>query len=192
MHINHHPDLASSQNEKYIPPARFVMKAKKDAIQSIEKGRPIFKDCAYIEILKERGCILCFEASDMYKERYPREWEKFEAQQEKSLTGTPLEQWCGCTRSECETLKYAGIMSVEQLAECSDDVLGSGGLDLSSLRSNAATYLEEAQNKGSISRKYDQMREGYSEKVQEIEDLKATIHKLEGQIKRLKKSGQKN
>lgn len=164
------------------PPARFISLPKEDKRKTIEEGRPVFVDKPYIEVLKEGGKILTFEANDQYKERYPKQWEAFENQQEVAIEGTPLEKWPGCTRAECENLKRINLFTVEQLAECTDAALEKYGHGCRALQKRAQEYLKAAQDVGKMARRMAKMEEDMEYLKTRNAELEESNSKLESQI----------
>ena len=164
------------ERSEKLPPARFVSLAKEDKAKSLEEGRPIFVDKPYIEILKEGGNILQFPASDKYKERYPKEWEAFQSNEQLATDGMPLEQWAGCTRSQCENLKNLNVFSVEQLADASEAVLEKL-IGSRVLKEKAKAYLEQAQDSGKMVERLTKLEETIEYLKIENEDLKSQLKK---------------
>ncbi|RKZ12211.1 hypothetical protein DRQ32_04205 [bacterium] len=102
---------------------RFYMHPAKDKAATVEEGRPIFKDVPYVHIMQpgNKESIIHRKATDMDKARFAEHYRKFEAREDQDVvSGTPLIEWPGVSRSQAEELKFFNVMSVEQLAGMSD------------------------------------------------------------------------
>ena len=122
----------------------FYMGTLRDDAQSIEQGRPIFRDTEYCKIFVpgDRNHVIDQPATPRDRQRFPKQYERFKAGQleEQQLVGTRLSEWPLLTRAQVEELHYMQIRTVEQLAEVKDDIkLKMPGL--TALSRNAATWL---------------------------------------------------
>lgn len=129
----------------------FEMRPIKQEFESEQKGRPIFKDVPYINIMfpgdRTKQIVRPVKMdedgsgpSDL--QRFPRQWAAFESKKEQVQDGTPLEQWAPLTRSQVMELKGIRIHTVEQLASLPDSTLNwMGARDL---REKAKVWLANA------------------------------------------------
>jgi len=87
-------------------------------------GRPIYADVAHVRIIVpgDKLSIIDRIASPDDKARFATHWAKFEAGGSQEVVGTRLEAVPWMTRSKVEEYKFFGIVTVEQLAEASDQV----------------------------------------------------------------------
>ena len=135
--------------ERYAADSRlyveFYRKAVHNPFKSNEAGRPIYdeKDFAKIMIPGDKYSSVDTAVTMEHKQRFPQQWARYQAGQEQSAIGTPLEMWPQITVGLVATLKAAGIRTVEQLAELSDanaqSIMGNH-----ELRRRAKTFLEAA------------------------------------------------
>ena len=87
-------------------------------------------------------------ATEMDKARFAEHWRKYQARQgddEEMLEGTPLRDWAGCTRAQCEELRYFNVRTVEQLAAMSDSN-GQNIMGINMLKQRAVKYLEKSKD----------------------------------------------
>jgi hypothetical protein len=125
---------------------RFYLKQTQNKAKTLEEGRPIFEDLPWIEIHQPGNKLSSTDrpATEADKRRFAKHWRAFsDLENQEVLTGTPLEQWPGITRSQIEELKYLKIRSIEQLINLSDGV-ASPIMGLASLKRSAKAYLEAA------------------------------------------------
>jgi len=130
---------------------RFYMHPAKDVAATIEAGRPIFKEVPYIHIMQpgNKESIIHRKATQMDKDRFVEHYRKFTAREDQdAIEGTPLAEWPGITRSQCEELKFYNVLSVEQLAGMSD-TNAQNFRGINSLRQQAIAYLEAASDNAS-------------------------------------------
>lgn len=151
---------------------RFFMHPRLNEAKSREEGRPIFEDAEFVEIMQpgNKESVICRPASVFDKSRFAQIYKTFKDKGEGAVTGTPLAEWPGITRSQVEELKYFNCVTVEQLAGMADVML-SRFPGLRSIRDRAVVYLENA--------KENQLSSRVSA---EMEDLKNENDALKNQM----------
>lgn len=122
----------------------FSIEAVLQPFESEKQGRPIYKDTPYVTIHFPGDKTKKFvgPVEDQHRERFPRQWAAFEAQEAQAPEGMPVTEWAPLTRSQAQELKAINIHTVEQLAAMPDSActwLGSRDL-----RTKAQTWLESA------------------------------------------------
>jgi hypothetical protein len=128
---------------------KFWLEPTKNDAKSAEEGRPIFEELEWISIRiagsrEERTRI----ARHKDKQDYPRHYAAFKNRESQEIvSGTPLTEWAGVTRSQVEELKWLSMLTVEQLSMCSDQNCQSMQ-GLLTLKQKALAYLEST--KGSV------------------------------------------
>jgi len=132
--------------ERDITIPRFHIQAIKNEFQSTQKGREIFEDQEFVEIItpgltKSRPCR---PVTDADKARWPKQYEAFKKGLEPALEGTPLENWPRVGVSQVRMLKSLEIHTLEQLAAVGDDALQHMGMGARDLRREAQVTLETA------------------------------------------------
>lgn len=149
---------------------RFFMDPLKNEAKSQEEGRPIFEDVEWISI-KSPGSrderIRPARPGDV--ERFPKHYAAFKNRTDQQAnTGTPLKEWTGITRSQAEELRFINILTVEQLAGCSDQNT-QNFKGLMTLKQQAKAFLEAASGKSLE----------LESALQTIDELKARLDALE-------------
>lgn len=83
------------------------------------------------------------EASDHYKQRWPRQYAQFKGGEAQTTPGFPLANVAWLSRSWVDTLKHAfHITTVEQLAGCDDAAIQRIGMGGRELVNKAKAHLE--------------------------------------------------
>jgi len=148
----------------------FVEPLKNDA-RSAQEGRPIFEDVEWISIMSpgsRNEVRRPTRPGDL--ERFPQHYARFKAREEQEIIdGTPLTEWTGITRSQAEELKFWNILTVEQLANCSDQNT-QNFKGLVTLKQSAIKFLEAAEGKDA---KYEELMEMNKALMSRIEELEA-------------------
>lgn len=101
---------------------QFYKHPKMDQERSKEEGRPIFKEVDFVRIMSpgNKENIIERQATDLDKARFVMQYQRYQANEEQGVEGTPLEEWPQITRSQVEELRYFNVRTVEQLVEMSD------------------------------------------------------------------------
>jgi hypothetical protein len=132
------------------------MHSVQDNAKTLEEGRPVFIEKPYVRIMvpgdKDNIVQRPVRVNDM--ERWPKQWQAFENRREQPLEGTPLAEWPGLTRSQCDELAHFGVKTVEALAGMPDSV-AQKFMGIQSLKRKAQDYIDAAKS----SAPFDQLRE---------------------------------
>ena len=125
--------------------AQFFLHPKKDEAASLEEGRDIFIEIPYVKIMVpgDKDNIVVRPVRDQDKQRFPRQWQAFQNNEEEPMNGTPLTEWAFINRGQVEELKYFGIRTIEDLAN-SPDSQTQKFMGIASLKQKAKMYLEDA------------------------------------------------
>ena len=127
---------------------RFYKDAKHMKFKSEAEGRPIYEDRNYVSII----CVgdnkndHHKEVTDVDKERFPEEWDRFERGEEQMYAGTPLKEWPGMKPSTIKMLEHFHIYVVEQLAELDDASIQRVGMGARELKAKAIAYVAKARD----------------------------------------------
>ena len=97
----------------------FYMKAVSNPAKSAEVGRPYFDDKIFVRIHPpgERLNIVDREATNLEKQRYPLQWQQFQANAPQVSDGTPVDLLFPASPATAGALKASGVHTVEQLAK---------------------------------------------------------------------------
>jgi hypothetical protein len=164
--------------------AEFFYRPMKNNKQSLEAGRDIYEDRAFIKILipgdKDNNVVRPVREKD--KQRFPRQWQAFENREHQTREGTLLSEWAALPRTQVEELKYFNIHTVEDLANMSDVNVGKimGG---NALKQKAADYIEACRDNAPMER----MREENQQLRNELEALKSQVAELSQPKRRSRK-----
>lgn len=121
-------DFVTEDQPRYAMDSRlyvqFYLRPVLLTTQSEEEGRPIFKDIEHVRIMVpgDKLSIVDRIASPDDKQRFADHYKKFKAGDGEAVVGTRLEVVPWITRSKVEEYKFFGIITVEQLADASDQV----------------------------------------------------------------------
>jgi hypothetical protein len=104
---------------------RFFTLARIDVAASTEHNRPIFKDVPYVEIMMpgDKNNIVVEPVWDQHMRRFPTQWEQFKRGEEQQAVGTPLKIAPFLTPALIAELNLMKIVTIEQLANLSDNAL---------------------------------------------------------------------
>ena len=151
------------------------MDAYKNAQKTAEAGRPVFDTVPWCEIrvLGEPDTVSgpVHKMQPDPRERFAAGWAKFQQDNaSEGLVGTPLKTVPWLERGDVETLAYAGIKTLENLASIADGSIGNipGGL---ALRKKAQDMLKAAKDEAPLQRMSDEL----AKRDEEIKALKAQM-----------------
>ena len=138
--------------------ALFYSRAVQNNAMTREQGRPVFVDVDYVEIIipADKHAKVDRPARDEDKQRWPREWAKYEAGQQAAVTGTPLTALSWLMPSQVKSLEAVGILTVEHLAGVSDGNLKNLGMGGRDMRERARNFLKVAEDQSHVTRLSDE------------------------------------
>jgi hypothetical protein len=122
----------------------FYRNALRNATKSDEAGRPIFDEIDYVRILTP-GSRDTFqtEATQHYKDRFPKQWDQYKRNQDQTISGTPLDQVPWMTVGQIAEFKAVNIHTVEGLVTMSD-ALSAKFMAHHQIKARAAAFLDAA------------------------------------------------
>src|SRR5215510_1633401 len=165
--------------------ARFYMRPVLDEAASAEQGRPIHVDKEYIEILApgNQNNIVRRPASQMDKDRFPKQYMLFRAGNEDQIIGTRLTEVPWISRALVEDLAYAKVFTVEHLAEVNDAfcINNPGMLDL---KRRAKLFLENAKSAAPVTALQEENRQ----LKEQLDSLVQTVQEQTKLLKELKEA----
>jgi hypothetical protein len=168
-------DLARQQQDAAKLFVRFSIEAKRNERKSVEEGRPVFDDVEYIEILTpgDKGNSIHRPIREHDKQRFGAQYEAWKKGLTEPVSGTPLSEWPGVTRSQVEMLAFHNCRTVEHLAGLSLSNAQSIG-PVQSLVQRARDYLEKAKGDAPLLK----VRAELAERDNRIEALEKQIQAL--------------
>lgn len=146
--------MASNASETDTARPRFYMQAVENKAKSELEGRPVFDEREMVEI-RIPGDRLATHVNyvlDEHKQRWPDHYAAFKRGEARAASGTPLEHWPIMTTGRVASLKALGVLSVEELSNLPDNMLGSLGMGARELREQARAYLAAAHDGAAASR----------------------------------------
>ena len=131
----------------------FFKEATLNEARTKAEGRPIYEDVEFVEVnypgdKNQKLVRLADEPirnnGPSYIDLYPDHYAAFKRGEARAVSGTPLEHWPILTTSRVAELKACNILSVDELAEVGDSILGRLGPGSRELREQARAFLEAA------------------------------------------------
>lgn len=114
-----------------------------------DEGRPKKTTREFVSIrIPGSDDEFCTRVRDQDKIRFAAQYNAWKAGQrgQGKVDGFPIEKWSRVTESKREVLKALGFLTVEQLANCSDSLVGTIGFDGVELRKEAKKFLADNKN----------------------------------------------
>lgn len=154
----------------------FDVRAKEDAKATEEAGRPIFKDVEYIEkrIPGDTKNVIVRPIEEADKKEYALQYRAWKEGLADPSNGTPIGELPGISKSAAETLKHAGVRSIEDLSGLSDASCQALGAGTFKYRQQASDWIERAMG-GAPDAK---LRSELERRDSQIDALKAQIAEL--------------
>ena len=163
--------------------AEFYHKPIKLEYESQKQGRPIFKDVPYLLITFPGDRTKTWDQPVKFEDdangpsdlnRFPRQWQAFQNQQEQIPDGTPLSEFAAFGRARVMELKAVNIHTIEQYAKVPDGQIEGLGLGARKERDLCRNAIDKVATVAEVSK----IRS-------ENEVLQADIASLQQQIKEL-------
>ena len=112
---------------------RFYKKSVQQEQESIDAGRPIFKDFDFVQICVAGDTLTEIDtyALQNHKTRFPIQWANYMNRQgahDEELVGTPVAEWPLVSKSQAEELRAIKFQTVESIANASDQQLQRMGM----------------------------------------------------------------
>jgi hypothetical protein len=112
---------------------RFYKKSVQQEQESIDAGRPIYKDFDFVQICVAGDTLTEIDtyALQNHKQRFPVQWANYMNRQganDVEIVGTPLSEWPLVSKSQAEELRAIKFHTVESIAGASDQQLQRMGM----------------------------------------------------------------
>jgi hypothetical protein len=112
---------------------RFYKKSVQQEQESIDAGRPIFKDFDFVQICVAGDTLTEIDtyALPSHKTRFPIQYANYMNRQgahDEELVGTPIAEWPLVSKSQAEELRAIKFQTVESIANASDQQLQRMGM----------------------------------------------------------------
>jgi hypothetical protein len=181
------------------PYIMFETRAVEDRTASIEQGHYVARDVDYVLVTPpgskdqiDRVATEWLDHQDKQARdgRVPREWAKlyreayndWKAGKEIPLHGTPIVAWPPIQPSQRETLIRIKVLTVEDLAQANEEIIGRLGMGGRALKQLAITWLASSSDSGKVATKAAATSEENERLRAENETLKEKIAELEVQL----------
>jgi hypothetical protein len=132
---------------------RFYKKSVQQEQESIDAGRPIYKDFDFVHICVAGDTLTEIDTYALanHKQRFPIQWANYMNRQgahDEEVVGTPLSEWPLVSKSQAEELRAIKFQTVESIANASDQQLQRmgmmAGMSPYSFRDKAKAFLSLA------------------------------------------------
>lgn len=182
-------------SEDKPPYVQFEIRPIEDRDASIAAGRFVAKDVVFALVTpagtRERverpaDDWIAYVREGVKQERIPSNWlpafedalERFKKNQEQPEFGTSIKNYPALSPAQVRMLLDIGIVTVEQLAECTEEALQRIGMGARAMKERARTYLEAAKGAGVTAAEHEAL-------VAENEALKVRNEALEQRMEKL-------
>jgi hypothetical protein len=132
---------------------RFYKKSVQQEQESIDAGRPIYKDFDFVHICVAGDTLTEIDtyALNSHKQRFPMQWANYMNRvgaHDEEVIGTPLAEWPLVSKSQAEELRAMKFHTVESIANASDQQLQrmgmAAGMSPYAFRDKAKAFLNLA------------------------------------------------
>jgi hypothetical protein len=132
---------------------RFYKKPVHQEQESIDAGRPIYKEFDFVHICVAGDTLTEIDtyALQNHKQRFPIQWANYMNRvgaNDQEVVGTPVAEWPLVSKSQAEELRAMKFFTVESIASASDQQLQrmgmAAGMSPYSFRDKAKTFLNLA------------------------------------------------
>lgn len=120
-----------------------------EAEQTMIDGVPSWREVEMVEIImpgNNQTTKPVQYVSDIHKERWPKAYAAFKANEEMALNGTPLEQWPVLRRAQVLQLKSLEFRTVEDVARMSETAIQRVGMGGRELKKMAEVFVSNSQD----------------------------------------------
>jgi hypothetical protein len=132
---------------------RFYKKSVQQEQESLDAGRPIYKDFDFVHICVAGDTLTEIDtyALSTHKQRFPIQWANYMNRQgayDEEVVGTPVAEWPLVSKSQAEELRAMKFQTVESIANASDQQLQrigmAAGMSPYAFRDKAKAFLNLA------------------------------------------------
>ena len=164
---------------------RFYKKSVQQEQESIDAGRPIFKDFDFVQICVAGDTLTEIDtyALQNHKTRFPIQYANYMNRQgahDEELVGTPVAEWPLVSKSQAEELRAMKFHTIESIAGASDQQVQrmgmAAGMSPYAFRDKAKAFLNLATNAAETDKRESEinfLKEELAKKDQETAKIKA-------------------
>lgn len=141
-------------------------KAIRNDQKTEKEGVAVFDSVPYVRI-KPTNSKDVFDQplNDEKKRRYADLFAKFESGEKVTVSGWPIEEWAQLDATQVATLKSAGILTVQALAELPENSLHRLPNGYISLKNRASDALSQRNSGEQVRVEFEQFRESYDARL---------------------------
>ena len=163
---------------------RFYKRAVQQEQETLEAGRPIFKEFDFVHICVAGDTLTEIDTYVLpsHKTRFPIHWAQYQnriGSDDVQVVGTPVSEWSLVSKSQAEELRALKFHTVESVANASDQQLQrmgmAAGMSPYAFRDKAIAYLNRATETSETSKREE-----------EIEQLKQELAKKQADADKMK------
>ena len=164
---------------------RFYKKSVHQEQESMDAGRPIYKDFDFVHICVAGDTLTEIDtyAQQSHKTRFPIQWANYMNRQganDEEVVGTPVAEWPLVSKSQAEELRAMKFHTVEAIASASDQQLQrmgmAAGMSPYTFRDKAKAFLNLATSAAETDKREQEinaLKEELAKKEQETAKIKA-------------------
>lgn len=155
---------------------QFYKEAVKNGPKSIEAGRPIFDEVDHVRIITPGSrdtFVTKVDADSPYKQRFPQQWARYQANLSQDVVGTPLTQLPWMTVGQIAEFAAVGCKTVEQLVGMPDS-MSQKFMGHHQIKQRAKAFIEAASAQAPSLK----LQAELEVRDQQIAELQATVKAL--------------
>ena len=176
---------SDDQNPDSRLQVRFYKQAVKQEQETLEAGRPIFKefDFVHINVAGDPLTEIVTYVTPSHKARFPQQWAFYQNRlgaDDEQIVGTPVGEWSIISKSQAEELRALKFHTVESIANASDQQLQrmgmAAGMSPYAFRDKAKAYLNRASETAEVTKReeeLEQLKKELAKKDEETAKIKA-------------------
>ena len=175
---------SDEQNADSRLQVRFYKRPVQQEQESIEAGRPIYKEFDFVHICVAGDTLTEIDTYVLpsHKTRFPIQWAQYQNRvgaSEPDVIGTPVAEWPLVSKSQAEELRALKFYTVESIANASDQQLQrigmAAGMSPYAFRDKAKSFLNLATSSAETDKR-----------DQEINSLKEELAKKDAETAKMK------
>ena len=176
---------SDEQNADSRLQVRFYKRPVQQEQESIEAGRPIFKEFDFVHICVAGDTLTEIDTYVLpsHKTRFPIQWAQYQNRvgaTDPDVIGTPVSEWPLVSKSQAEELRALKFHTVEAIAHASDQQLQrigmAAGMSPYAFRDKAKAFLNLATNAAETDKReaeINSLKEELAKKDEETAKMKA-------------------
>ena len=176
---------SDDQNPDSRLQVRFYKQAVKQEQETLEAGRPIYKefDFVHINVAGDPLTEIVTYVTPSHKARFPQQWAFYQNRlgaDDEQIVGTPVGEWSIISKSQAEELRALKFHTVESIANASDQQLQrmgmAAGMSPYAFRDKAKAYLNRASETAEVTKReeeLEQLKKELAKKDEETAKIKA-------------------